>query len=153
MTRPIMHRMDESLRVLQGIISKVNKQCTSKHDIVVTFLYADEVEVIYECMVEFGYRDTDAQLAALRKMQCLVDYLMKNSDTTGFYWHKGRRTVYSGNPSKVISDDLITDLTLSRTGEGGGFVFSIPKLGINYAQAVKSRIGIMTGCRHQLKGD
>lgn len=143
--RVMKHSAAESLEKLRDVISSVNKQCRSRHDIIVTFLYSDYIEVIFQCMVEFDYRNADNQIGALRKLDCLADYLMEHKPN-GFYMHTGKRTIRTGN--KITADDRIVDLTLSKTGAKGGFVFSMPKLGISKEQSSKSRAGIIVACRH-----
>ena len=86
----------ESLEELRDILSAVNSQSTSKHDVIVTFLYSDYIEVIFQCMVEFSYRNIDDQIRALRKLGDLADYIVEHTNTTGFFLHKGKRTIKTG---------------------------------------------------------
>ena len=48
-----MNRVLESYVRHRTADSSVNKQFRSRHDIIVTFLYSDCIEVIFQCMVEF----------------------------------------------------------------------------------------------------
>ena len=133
----------ESLEELRDIISAVDKQCPSKHDVIVTFLYSDYIEVIFQCIVEFSHRNIDEQIRALQKLGDLADHIRKHDV---WFLHRGRRTITTGG--EVTSDDRIIDLSLSKTGDGGGFVFGVPKLGISFNQSSKSRAGVLVARSH-----
>lgn len=136
----------ESLKELRDIISTVDRQSPSKHDIIITFLYSDYLEVIFQCIVEFGHRNVDQQIRALQKLGDLADHIHKHDV---WFLHRGKRTIKTGD--RIISDDRIIDLSLSKTGDGGGFVFSVPKLGISFSQSSKSRAGILVARSHHAR--
>ena len=149
---------EDALIGLRKIIAEVDKRCAPKSQVVPMFLYGDHRRALFQCSLEYDYRDIDSQILALRKLGALMEYV---SNEAGNKWGlpTGRTFTRRWHKHKAPGDDHYTaqmetieenvlDSTLSEPEGPGGFSFSIniPPIGsIAYNQRAKPTIGVLVG--------
>lgn len=144
----------DALRELNGIISTVDKECSSKRQIIPEFLLGTFKMVHFQCTIEYGYRDIDSQLMALEQLGALMEHISNKEDrwvlpygkTTRRKWHEHSFPSEGGMPRQrsahleIIEEDVM-QASLSSQGNHGGVTFRLPVVDVQ--PEGKARIGVI----------
>ena len=141
----------DALKKLRDIILEVDRRCPSSHQIVPVFMNTDYKMTTFHCVIEYGYRDIESQIAALQKLGTLMEYV---SNEAGHMWvlpvnrsytSKWHRDTEDNRHLQVIEEHTTEDTLTEHEGPGGfSFSVSLFRIGdIGYNQRQKARVGLL----------